>query len=268
MERLTEVDVPGAPSRDESYQLAEEGNRLSSHLSQTHVTDRANRLLSDDDYTYVYDLNGNLIGKRAKRAGLPDWDAESGQSIWGIDCSKAREGYARTKHLSGKDKSLPSRLAPNSIHRIEFDGKYDDLDLLISVTKDGEVVERYRYDALGRRSLIETSDGAGGFTATGLINDGSDWVIDIANDNSPQRRYTHGDNVDEQLLLQTFDGAEQVAESYNYHTDHLGSVRYVTDSSRVVVNAYEYDSYGRPIDACNTAKLSLNIKQRGEQSLS
>ena len=75
LERLTEVAVPTAPSQDESYTLDPEGNRVTSHLSGTHQTDEANRLTSDDSYTYVYDLNGNLTGKLAKAGtGLSNWD--------------------------------------------------------------------------------------------------------------------------------------------------------------------------------------------------
>ena len=74
LERLTEVAVPTSPTQDETYTLDPEGNRISSHLSDMHQTDEANRLTSDDNYTYVYDLNGNLISKLAKAGtGLSDW---------------------------------------------------------------------------------------------------------------------------------------------------------------------------------------------------
>ena len=74
IERLTNVSVPGLPTQDEAYTLDGEGNRLSSQRSASHSTDAANRLTDDDDYTYVYDLNGNLISKLGKAStGNPDW---------------------------------------------------------------------------------------------------------------------------------------------------------------------------------------------------
>ena len=79
IERLTEVSVPSAPAQEEAYTLDPEGNRITSHLSATHETDEANRLTSDDSYTYVYDLNGNLISKLPKAsapAGTPEWGTE------------------------------------------------------------------------------------------------------------------------------------------------------------------------------------------------
>ena len=205
LERLTEVSVPSAPSQDESYELDPEGNRLSSHLSDMHSTDQANRLESDDSYTYVYDLNGNLISKLAKAGtGLSNWT------------------YS-----------------------------YDTLDQLIEVSQDGLTVESYRYDAFGRRSLISTVEGAGLTTDVALINDGSDRAIDVTQgplgQAIPLRRYTHSANVDEPLQLETFDTDGTFDAAYTYHADHLGSIRYLTDSSGTIVNAYDYDSYGRPL---------------------
>lgn len=204
IERLTDVTVPERPFETEVYELDAEGNRLSSHLSDMNTTDAANRLTSDDNYTYIYDLNGNLTGKLAK--------AGTGLSNWSYD--------------------------------------YDALDQLVEVSQDGDVVESYRYDAFGRRSLISTVEGAGLTTDIGIINQGTDRVLDIANDNvtgaTLSKRYTHGAIVDAPLQLESFDAGGIFEKSYTYHPDHLGSIRYLTDSSGVIVNSYDYDSYGRP----------------------
>ena len=200
LERLTEVSVPTAPSQDETYELDPEGNRLSSHLSDMHSTDTTNRLESDDSYTYVYDLNGNLISKLAKAGtGLSNWT------------------YS-----------------------------YDTLDQLIEVSQDGLLIESYRYDAFGRRSLISTVEGAGLTIDVGIINDGSDRAIDVVQgalgQAIPLRRYTHSANVDEPLQLETFDTDGTFDAAYTYHADHLGIIRYLTDSGGDIVNAYDYDS--------------------------
>ena len=204
IERLTEVAVPERPFEAEVYELDAEGNRLSSHLSAMHSTDAANRLTDDDNYTYVYDLNGNLTGKLAKAGtGLSDWTY-----------------------------------------------RYDALDQLIEVSQDGAIIESYRYDAFGRRSLIRTAEGAGLTAEIGIINQGADRVLDIANDNaagpSLAKRYTHGAAVDAPLQLESFDAAGTFEARYTYHPDHLGSIRYLTDFSGAIVNSYDYDSYGRP----------------------
>jgi len=203
--RLTEVDVPSVPILNELYELDSEGNRLSSHLSDINDTDIANRLTSDANYTYVYDLNGNLTSKLAKAGtGVLDWS------------------YS-----------------------------YDALDQLIEVSQLGNIVERYRYDAFGRRSLIETAIGIDGFNTLAIVNDGSDRTIDITQavdgDELPVRRYTHSDKLDEPLQVETFTASGEFEERYTYHADHLGSIRFLTDSTGVVVSTYDYDSYGRPM---------------------
>jgi len=159
-------------------------------------------------YTYVYDLNGNLTSK------LPKADAPAGTPEWAYE--------------------------------------YDALDQLITVIRDSLPVERYRYDAFGRRTQIATANGTGGFDRLGIINDGSDRTIDVVNDNGagnsearPVRRYTHGGNFDEPLQVETFDASGTFDARYTYHADHLGSIRFLTDALGQVVNAYDYDSYGR-----------------------
>ena len=96
--------------------------------------------------------------------------------------------------------------------------------------------------------MIETD----GQAPVGIINDGSDRVIDVAftaGATTPLRRYTHSDNIDEPLQLETFDAAGAFDARYSYHADHLGSVRFLTDALGTVVNAYDYDSYGQEVVA-------------------
>ena len=77
LERLTAAGTALAP---ESYAFDPEGNRTTSHLSASHITDAANRLTEDDAFTYAYDANGNLISKTAKASGAVTdygWDAQN-----------------------------------------------------------------------------------------------------------------------------------------------------------------------------------------------
>ncbi|MCK4660840.1 MAG: RHS repeat protein [Phycisphaerae bacterium] len=65
---------------NETYGLDPVGNRLSSHLSSSYTHDADNRLLSDDDFTYAYDVVGNLTSRIAKAGGavtLYGYDAEN-----------------------------------------------------------------------------------------------------------------------------------------------------------------------------------------------
>ena len=81
---------------------------------------------------------------------------------------------------------------------------------------------------MGSEMCIRDSDGTGGLTT------------------QIQNRYTHGSQVDEPLSLEVFGGDGTFEGAYTYHADHLGSIRFITDSVGNIANSYEYDSYGRP----------------------
>jgi len=75
--------------------------------------------------------------------------------------------------------NLLSKTAKPGVSRPDWNYRYDALDQLISVSRDGLEVERYRYDAFGRRSVIETLDGSGKFDRIAIVNDGYDRTIDL-----------------------------------------------------------------------------------------
>ena len=86
------------------------------------------------------------------------------------------------------------------------------------------------------------------------MNNGSDRTIDLVEvvdgaglaSTQIKNRYSHGGLMDEPLSLEVFtiDGAFD--QAYTYHADHLGSIRFITDSVGEIVNTYDYDTYGRP----------------------
>ena len=66
------------------------------------------------------------------------------------------------------------------------------------------MVEEYRYDALGRRSLISTA----GANDIAIVNDGPDRFLDLVDNGTGaalSKRYTHGAEIDEPLQLEAFD---------------------------------------------------------------
>lgn len=76
----------GTPALLETYTYDAVGNRTSSHLSSLYLYDDANRLLEDDDFTYVYDADGNLVGKTAKDTGaVTSYAYDAQDQLVGID---------------------------------------------------------------------------------------------------------------------------------------------------------------------------------------
>ena len=73
---------------------------------------------------------------------------------------------------------------------------------------------------------------------TAYVYDGADIALEFDGAGALLARYSHGDRVDQPLTM------ERGGQSYFYHTDHLGSIRLVTDAAGAVVNSYDYDAYG------------------------
>ena len=64
----------------ENYSYDGEGNRLSSQLSATYVSNANNQLTEDDTYTYAYDLRGNRVSRTAKVGGAVETYAYDSQN--------------------------------------------------------------------------------------------------------------------------------------------------------------------------------------------
>ena len=111
-----------------------------------------------------------------------------------------------------------------------FDTQYR----LVQIAFPDETMASYRYDVLGRR-IEKNVNGV----ITRYVYDGYDIVLEYDGSNTLAARYSHGDRIDQPLSM------ERGGDSYFYHTDHLRSVRTLTDASGVVVNSYDYDTYGR-----------------------
>ena len=83
---------------------------------------------------------------------------------------------------------------------------------------------------------------------THYVYDREDILREFDGTNTLLARYTHGPGVDEPLVMErdlNANGIFEAAERFAYHTDGLGSVTELTDSTGAVVRAYVYDAYGR-----------------------
>lgn len=238
--RLVSV-TDGGGELVESYTLDAEGNRLTSHMSKLHLTDPANRLVDDERHEFEYDVNGNLIRKTVKASGL----------TWRYGYSAYDELVLVSRHASA------STGAPAAL----------------TIT--------YGYDALARRVWERRQDASGTETSfRSFLHDGehvaAEADVDSAGVASEPRRYSHTDGVDDLAGITLAAGAGGVpsstatatganapsASSYYVHTDHLGSVRAVTDDAGSVVNEYSYDSYGQPETAVETVPQPFRFTGR------
>ena len=91
----------------------------------------------------------------------------------------------------------------------------------------------YRYDGFGRR-IEKNVNGA----ITRYVYAGLHILLEYDGTNTLVARYSHGDKIDQPLSM------ERDGQRFFYQTDHLGSIRKLTDTAGSVVNSYDYDSYG------------------------
>ena len=62
--------------------------------------------------------------------------------------------------------------------------------------------------------------------------------------------------------MQAFDSAGLLTGRFTYHTDHLGSVRFMTDQAGNIANEYDYDSYGRVTGEVETVEQPFGFTGR------
>jgi len=112
--------------------------------------------------------------------------------------------------------------------------EWDVLNRLVRIDNPDATYAGYRYDAQGRRIEKDVNN----LSLTRYVYDDDAILLEYDGANSLQARYSHGEEVDQPLAM------TRGGQSYFYHTDHLGSVRLLTDAAGAVANAYDYDAFG------------------------
>ncbi len=108
------------------------------------------------------------------------------------------------------------------------------------VRTNGNIAEKYQYDALDRR--ISISDGA---TTNYLVYAGPHVIAEVGMSGSLIRSYTYGTGIDNILSMTVYGG---VTQTYYYVKDHLGTVAAVVDGGGQVVESYQYDAWGNVLE--------------------
>lgn len=122
----------------------------------------------------------------------------------------------------------------NTENDTTFNYEYDAFNRIVKVTNNIQtLVAEYTYDALNRRNKKATSS-----SVTKFIHDGGQVIEEQTGGGTLLRQYTYGIGIDEILQLKDSSG------SYYYHTNTIGSVTALSDSTGSVVERYRYEPYG------------------------
>lgn len=189
------------------------------------------------DETYTYDLNGNRT--------LAGYQTGSNNRL----LSDGRYNYS---YDDNGNRILRTEISTGE--RTEYSWDHRNRLTSVIVKNSSGVVRsevRYTYDVFDRRirKSIDT-DGAGPGVATikQYVHDGDHVAFEFDGAGNLTHRYLHGPVIDMVLADETGSGAV-----HWMLTDHLGTVRDIIDSSGVIINHIQYDSFGRILTQSNAA---------------
>lgn len=169
--------------------------------------------------SYSYDANGNRISSHLSSSHTHD----------AANRLLEDETFSYTYDANG---NLSSRLRKSNNETTTYNWNIQNQLILIDFPDATNAT--YRYDGLGRR-IEKNVNGA----ITRYVYDGPNILLEYDGSNTLVARYGYGGDIDQPLHM------ERGGNSFYYHADHLGSIRKLSDGSGLVVNSYEYDSYGR-----------------------
>jgi len=178
--------------------------------------------------TYNYDLTGNRTTSFLSTLHTHD------------DANRLLEddGFTYTYDANGNLETKTSKAVPTDVTTYTWDAQ----DQLIQIDFPDSTTATYAYDGLGRR--IEKN--VNGSTMR-YVYDGEDIALEYDGTNTFVSRYSHGQQTDQPLAVQ-----RAGVGFFYYQSDHQGSITHLTDSSGLVANSYQYDSYGRTLTLSET----------------
>ena len=239
--RLTDIETQnlvGQVMSSFSYTLDGAGNRTQvvedGGRTVDYVYDQVNRLvrekIGDQTIDYTYDFVGNRLTRNDSVDGLTNYSYDANDRL--IELLSANG--VTTQFTYDDNGSMLSRA--NGIETVSYDWINDGENRLVGATIDGvnglSSVE-YVYDAEGNRvrSVVD------GVETNYLVTPGglSDVLLEYDAEGAVTKDFVYG--------LGLVRSSENGSDSF-FHTDGLGSVRMLTDTTGMVSDEFVYDAYG------------------------
>jgi len=160
------------------------------------------------------------VGNRMSSAEFPDWTYNADNQL---------TSYNGTTYTHDENGNMVIKTDGEGTTTYEYDSE----NRLIRITDHESRVTTYSYDGLGRRIEKHVNG-----TITRYVYDLEDILFEYNGNNELTARYTHGPGIDDPIAM------DRGGQSYLYHTDGLGSITQITDSSKQPVASYTYDAFG------------------------
>lgn len=237
--------------------LVHQVNSGSVLASYAYAYDNANRLTTETysnitvayNYavTYTYDATNELTAAGGSRTESYGYDSGGNRNTTGYTTATGNElaaapGFTYTYDAEGNT-TAQTETATGNVTTYSYDYR-DRLTGATEKNSSGTVIMQatYTYDALNRRIGTDVdADGAGvgSPVQTWMVYDGQNIYADFNGAGMLQTRYLYGPSID-QILARTSSSGTTAW----YLTDHLGSVRDITNISGGVIDHVSYDSFG------------------------
>ncbi|MCP4592167.1 MAG: RHS repeat protein, partial [bacterium] len=237
--RTTVVGAPDAGPHVGSYAMTDGPPPFDHEANQYTTTPVSGR---------TYDPNGNLLS-----VGLGDVSAFAacvtgpGGGITTNGCVPFDFDFDVDIDLGDFDVFQRSYVSPvGRAARVGYDYRNRMVEYRDIVTGERHT---YAYDAFGRR-IARTIDADGAAVQTRYFYDAWQVVEEQDANSNSLATYVYGNYIDEVLSMQ------RGGVDYFYHTDDLYNVMAVTDATGAVVERYEYQDYGQPIDPVTLAPIA------------
>ncbi len=178
--------------------------------------------------TFTYDLLGNRLRR----------DGQAADSVIGAGNRLLEDAEFTYTYDNNGNLIQKTQKSNGSVTRYVYDAE----DQMVRIDFPGGTNAQYRYDGLGRR--IEKNVNG---TLTRYVYDGEDILFEFNGTNRLTARYTHWEGIDEPLIMErdlNANGSFEAAERFSYHTDGLGSIIDLADSTGGITQSYVYDSFG------------------------
>ena len=226
-----------------------------------------------EDRRYAYDPLDRLLGERVldetggvQRAAAWQYDMAGNRTNQVADGEESVYGYTEANRLTGwtggaaafdaAGNMTNAAYQDGGILRMKWNGRYE---LVAVAGADGAGLERYGYDAYGRRAWV-----AQDAVTNWYVYDGPHVVAEVDAAGALKKSYTYGPGIDNVLSMTVYDGA---TNTYYYLKDHLGSVLAMADGSGAVVESYRYDAWGRVLGVYNGSGMLLAESALGNRYL-
>ena len=210
-------------------------------------------VLGERTITYTYDVLGNRLQRDDSGDGITTYEYDANDRLVSMTTGDETTDFTYDDNGSPLTRS-------NSEETITYDWINNGKNRLAGVTLDtaeGTTVIRYTYDELGNR-VSSSVDGEETHYLVDRLLLLPEVLMEYDETGQPITDYVYGNG-----LIRSQDESRE----RSYHSDALGSTRFLTDENAQVSDTYTYDAYGRLLSQTGSSDTAYQFGGEQRDSL-